>query len=76
VCVVPAYSLYLDIKGLLIQGTIDSKRESIRIRQGDWSRILSVSARYQPAGELTPSHAEAQVDADTFDRLRIGSPTL
>jgi hypothetical protein len=31
---------------------------------------------YQPAGERTPSFAEAQVDAATFDRLRIGDPLI
>jgi hypothetical protein len=74
--VVPAYSLYLDIAGVLIPGQIDFKRESIAIRRGDWTRSLSLSARYQPAGERNPSHAQAQVDAGTFDRLRIGSPVM
>ena len=76
VCAYPAYSVYLDIAGVLIPGQIDFKRESIEIRQGDWSRSLSVSARYQPAGEPMPSHTEAQVDAGTFDRLLIGSPVM
>jgi hypothetical protein len=71
-----AYSLYLDIAGVLIPGQIDFKRESIGIRQGDWSRSLSPSARYQPPGERTPIHAQAQVDAGTFDGLRIGSPVM
>src|SRR5262249_20492639 len=70
----PAYSLYLDLTGLLIQGKVDTKQESISINYGDWSRSLAVTAAYLPAGEFAPSYARAEVDAATFDRLRPGSP--
>lgn len=71
---IPAYSLYLDFAGILISGKVYLKRESISVREDDWTRDLSVTATYQPAGELIPSYASAKVDPDTYDRLRIGSP--
>ena len=70
----PGYSIYLDVTGLVTSGKVTAKRESIRISDGDWSRNLSVSATFQPEGERVVSYVHAEVDAATFDRLRVGSP--
>jgi hypothetical protein len=72
--VLPAYSLYLDLTGLVASGKVTAKRESIRVSGGDWSRSLSIAAAYQPDGERVRSYVQAEVDAETFDNLRIGSP--
>src|SRR4051794_24847764 len=68
------YSLFIDAGGIVISGQVLRKSETISVNEGSWSRRLSVTVRYQPAGEPRAREVSGNVDAETFDRLHTGSP--
>lgn len=67
-------ALYLELAGVVTEGQVTQKQESIQMRGYDrWRHVLEVTYRYIPADTRVAETGTHQVDPSLFDRLQVGS---
>ena len=68
-------AVYLEAAGIVTEGRVTQKRESIEMRGYDrWRHALEVTYRYTPGDTGVAETGTHQVDPSLFDRLQVGSP--
>lgn len=65
-------SLFLDQRGVLIPGHVQSKDERVVVHYSSWSLSRDVTVEYEPPQEMVVAFLTSKVDADYFDQLKKG----
>ena len=66
--------LYVEVSNAVAPGVVVAKREEITVRRSFWSRRLFLDVRYEPTDTEAPELAPIVVDAQRYDRARVGAP--
>lgn len=68
-----AFTLYLDLGGVLKLVKIVQKREEVKINfNGNWTRTRGLSVEYEVPGETLPTQLSIGCDGPTYDNLQVG----
>lgn len=68
-----AFTLYLDMGGVIKPVRIVQKKEEVRINyKGNWNRIMGLLVEYEAQGMTLPTQLTIGCDPQTYDNLQVG----
>lgn len=65
-------SLAIDQRGITISGAVSSKRESVRVRNNDWSRSSEVTIRYEVPETSSAGFTTVTMPPEEYDSYHVG----